>query len=209
MKDFDTFIWASDYEDFTGEGLLARCFVRNYFLDKNLKIKIISNNSIYYYNKNKIIILKKKKYKNNFFTKYVYSLFGLAYIWYYHLKRKKVCYLNYLPLWNFIIFFLLPKKTILGAITGSTYKKKIIDIDTFIRKFFFPFFYLISLKILYSKFNHIIFSTSNLKKIISKDKIKSCIFNFCFLFFEKRKIKKKNIRFTIIAYKMVKNVSRA
>ena len=60
MKDFDTFIWASDYEDFTGEGLLARCFVRNYFLDKNLKIKIISNNSIYYYNKNKIIILKKK-----------------------------------------------------------------------------------------------------------------------------------------------------
>lgn len=195
MKDFDIYIWASDYEDFTGEGLLARCFVKNYFLDKNLIIKIVTNNSIYYYYKNKNINLKRKKYKNNFLTKYAYPLLGIAYIWYYHIKSKKVCYLNYLPLWNFIIFFLLPKKTILGVITGSTYEKKITGINTFVRKFFFPFFYLISLKILYSKFKHIIFSTSNLKKIVSKDKIKSCIFNFCFLFFEKRKKKKKNIDF--------------
>jgi hypothetical protein len=195
MKDFDIFIWASDYEDFTGEGLLARCFVRNYFLDKNLKIKIISYNSIYYYYKNKIIVFKKKKYKNNFLTKYVYPLLGIAYIWYYKIKRKKVCYLNYLPLWNFIIFFLLPKKTILGTITGSIYKKEITNINTFIRKIFFPFFYFVSLKIIYSKFKFIIFSTGNLKKIVSKDKIKSCVFNFCFLFFEKRKKKKKNIDF--------------
>ena len=38
MKKFDVFVWASDFEDFTGEGLLARCFVKKYFA-KNIKLK--------------------------------------------------------------------------------------------------------------------------------------------------------------------------
>ena len=29
-------------------------------------------------------------------------------------------YLNYLPLWNFLIFILLPPKTLLGPITGGS-----------------------------------------------------------------------------------------
>ena len=57
MKNFDIFIWASDYEEFTGEGLLARCFVENYFFDSNLKIKILSNYGIYFF-KNRSVIGK-------------------------------------------------------------------------------------------------------------------------------------------------------
>ena len=195
MKNFDVFIWSSDYEEFTGEGILARCFVNNYFLDKNLKIKILSNNGSYFYNKNKESILKKKKYKNNIFTKYFYLFFGLILIWYYYLRGKKVCYLNYLPLWNFLIFFLIPKKTILGPITGSVYSQKIYSINTFIRKIFFSFFYKISLNIIFLRFKNIIFSTNNLQSIVKKDKIKFCLFNFCFLIFKERKVKKKDIDF--------------
>jgi len=195
MKNFDIFIWASDYEDFTGEGLLARCFVENYFLDKNLRIKIASNNGTYLYNKNKIFIIKKKKYKNNIFKKYFYLYFGILLIWYYHTRGKKVCYLNYLPLWNFLIFFLIPKKTILGPITGSIYSQKIYSINTLVRKVLFPFLYKISLNIIFFRFKNIIFSTNNLQSIVKKEKRKYCLFNFCFLFFKKRKIKKKTIDF--------------
>jgi len=195
MKNFDIFIWASDYEDFTGEGLLARCFVENYFLDSNLKIKIISNNGYYFYNKNKISISKRKKYKNNIITKYLYLFYGVVLIWYHHIRGKKVCYLNYLPLWNFLIFILIPKKTILGPITGSVYSQNIYSLSTFIRKIFFPIFHIISLNIIFLKFKNIIFSTDNLKSIVKEDKRKFCLFNFCFLFFNKRKVKKKEIDF--------------
>ena len=58
MKNFDIFIWSSDFEEFTGEGLLSRCFVDN-LLFKNNKIKIITNNSIIFFNKKNFI--KKKK----------------------------------------------------------------------------------------------------------------------------------------------------
>ena len=35
--------------------------------------------------------------------------------------------INFLPLWNFFCFSLLPKKTILGPITGTTLIKKILQ----------------------------------------------------------------------------------
>lgn len=53
MKSFDTFIWSSDYESFTGEGLLARCFVENYFKTQEI-IKISSNNKEYLFKKKNI-----------------------------------------------------------------------------------------------------------------------------------------------------------
>ena len=46
------------------------------------------------------------------------------------LKKKYysgICYVNFLPLWNFFLFMFLPKQTILGPITGSVYKKRIKD----------------------------------------------------------------------------------
>lgn len=194
MKNYNTFVWSSDYESFTGEGLLARCFVENYFKSGEA-IKIYSNNNKYFFLKKKYFLLKKKKYKNNFLTKYLYPLYGVFLIWHNHVKGKKTCYVNYLPLWNFLIFIFLPRSTILGPVTGSIYNDKIYNFSTLFRKIVFPLFYYISLKIVFFKFKRVLFSTDNLKKIIPKNKIKFCLFNFCLLFYSKRRFKYKSIDF--------------
>jgi len=199
MKKFDVFVWASDFEDFTGEGLLARCFVEKYFAKKNI-LKIQSNSSeLFIYNK-KIYKLKNKPYSNNFFKKYFYLLKGLFFIWYYHFKGKKTLYINYLPLWNFLLFILLPSETTLGPITGSVYKGRIHNVNSFIRKIIFPIFYFIAINVALRKYKNLIFSTENLKQFVPKKFIKKCLFNFCLLFYKKRKLKKKDIDF-IFYYK--------
>ena len=194
MKEYNTFVWSSDYESFTGEGLLARCFVENYFKSREI-IKIHSNNNKYFFLKKKYFLLKKKNYKNNYLAKYLYPFYGVLLIWYNHIKGKKTCYVNYLPLWNFLIFIFLPRSTILGPITGSIYTDKIYNLSTFFRKVVFPLFYFLSLKIAFFKYKQVIFSTDNLKKIIPKNKIKFCLFNFCLLFYSKRRFKYKSIDF--------------
>jgi hypothetical protein len=188
----EIFLWSSDLEDFTGEGLLARCFIENIFKNKN-NLKIVSNNSIYLFNKNKFSVISKKKYKNNFFYKYINCFKGIILIWYYHLKGVKTCYVNYLPLWNILIFLLLPSKTILGPITGNVYYNKVNSFNSFLRKKIFPILYILSLKLIFNKYKFYIFSTENLKKYIPSDFYNLCLFNFCLLFYKKRKIRKKNI----------------
>jgi len=195
MKDFEVFIWASDYENFTGEGLLARLFVKNYFYSSKKKIEIYTNNNRYNFNNKKSYLIKKKLYKNSFFQKYVCPFYGIFLIWYFYLQGKKVCYVNYLPLWAFWIFLLLPKKTILGPVTGGVYKKKTYTINNLVRRFVIPFFYFLTLKFIFLKYKKVIFSTDNLKNFIPKSKIKYCLFNFCLLFYKKRKNKKKTIDF--------------
>jgi hypothetical protein len=195
MKDFEVFIWASDFEDFTGEGLLARLFVKNYFNLSNKKIKIYSNNNSYNFYEKKLKLVEKKLYENKFIQKYIYPFYGIFLIWYFYLQGKKVCYVNYLPLWAFWIFLLLPKKTILGPITGGVYKKNIYSFNNLIRRYVIISFYFLTLKFIFFKYKKIIFSTENLKNFIPKSKIKFCFFNFCLLFYKKRKNKKKNIDF--------------
>ena len=116
MNKVDLFIWANDYSSNTGEGRLARNFIS--FLKKEyprnlIKIKtpqkqfLIANSKI------------KQNYtikKNNFFNKYFTFILGIFYLW--SKRKNRIVYINYLPLWNFLIFLLLPKKTILGPITG-------------------------------------------------------------------------------------------
>ena len=63
MKNFDIFVWSSDYEDFRGEGVLARKFVSTFFFNSNLILKILSNNGSYFLFKKKYLSVKKKKYK--------------------------------------------------------------------------------------------------------------------------------------------------
>ena len=116
------YIWASDYSNFTGEGNLGRLFV-NLRLKKKYKIilcKLETANSMVY----KILGYK-----------YILPIRGVLYCWKYFLRGKNICYLNYLPLWNFLIFLFLPPKTILGPITGGSHFKKEININYFIRKF--------------------------------------------------------------------------
>ena len=108
------YVWACDFSKSRGEGLLGRNFIYNcsQHTSKNFYI----NGLAYSYSKKQNI-----KIKTNLIHNYLYPFLGVIKIWYQHLSKKKTIYLNYLPLWNFLIFLLLPKKTLLGPITGGAY----------------------------------------------------------------------------------------
>jgi len=116
------YIWCCDYSPLRGEGILALNFAK--LLEKNYKEIIHINN----YNPKSLFL------NHSFFYNYLSPFIGIFKIWMYHFQKEKTAYVNFLPLWNFFIFFLLPKKTILGPITGSLYKNDVYDFFTFIRK---------------------------------------------------------------------------
>ena len=102
----------------TRRGKLARFFIQNLRLDQKNQLKFNQ---------------KKLKYK------YISTIQNYILLEKY-LNNERVCYLNYLPLWNFLIFIFLPPKTILGPITkGSNYSKN-IKMNYIIRAFLFPIF---------------------------------------------------------------------
>lgn len=198
MENKTLLIWASDLSRNTGEGILSRTFlneiqkVRKY---KNIKIKTLEND-IYLKTINVNKIKFKDANKKTIYHKYFGPIYGAIYL--FLLSHKyKVMYLNYLPLWNFIIFLILPKKTILGPITGGLYNGPINNLNLFTRKYFFPILYRVSKFIINKKFKKIIFSTNILKKYIKKNN--SYLFNFIEILFEKKlNIKKK--KYDIIFY---------
>ena len=164
-------IWACDFSESTGEGRLGRLFIRHNNYKELYKLK-----------------LNKKKNR----TKYMSTFSGILFCWEKYLKKEKVCYLNYLPLWNFILFILLPPKTILGPITGGAIYTKDNIMNYFIRDKIFPLFYKISEYFLSLRSVEIIFSTNLLKKYLSNEIIKKAKFNFVLnnILFKKINIKK-------------------
>ena len=137
--------WACDYSSLSGEGNLARLFVKKTI---KAKVKIYTPNN-------------KLKYK------YISPFVGILYCWFFFFLGKKNYYLNYLPFWNFLLFALLPPTTILGPITGGAeYDKKKKNI---IRRFLFPIFYKISEIFLIIRNNKNYFSTDLLKKNLWKN----------------------------------------
>ena len=206
MKNKIIYAWSSDFEEFTGEGILARNFVNKIlgtYLGK-IKIKIKTNNSEYIFFKNKIKKIKRSKYNNNFTNKYLKLFFGILYLRKYNSKGYKTLYINYLPLWNFLIFFLLPKSTFLGPITGGKYIIKKYNFNSLVRRFIFPFFYKISSTILKKKIQ-ICFSTKMLKNFLPNKIIKKSIFEVNLICFEPKK-KKKDIDF-LFYYRIHSNKS--
>jgi hypothetical protein len=183
------YCWACDLSKNTGEGNLA-----NLFIKKDIKYNF------------KIFTTKDIKIKNNFFIKiidyrYISPFIGVIFCWFFFLKKKKIVYINYLPLWNFIIFMLLPPKTLLGPITGgANYNKK----QFFIRRFIFPIFYKISEIFLNFRKTEIYFSTDLLKKYLFNFTIKKSKFNYIFNYYSPNIKSKKNIDF-LIYYKKHKN----
>jgi len=197
LKKFDTAIWVSDFSLSTGEGILANKFINILYRNNKFKNALIKSfESEFAYSKKNII--KSVPIKNNFIHKYIAPFYGVYFLLK-HASRKKIIYVNYLPLWNFFIFLLLPKKTILGPITGGSYDGPTSNINLFIRKYIFPIFYRISLRIIYKKYNNFFFSTELCKKYVDKKFYKKTLFNFVFIFF-KRTYKKKKIKFDIIFY---------
>jgi hypothetical protein len=65
MKNINIYAWASDFSDYTGEGLLARHFLLNQVCSKykNYKIKIFSTAGVYFVKKKNFFQIKKKKIK--------------------------------------------------------------------------------------------------------------------------------------------------
>lgn len=177
LKSNKIFFWACDDNSSSGEGRLARLFIKEY--KKKIKCSFIN----------------LSKPKNKFLKhKYIIPLVGVFYAWLYFVKGKKFIFLNYLPYWNFVTFLILPPKCEIGPITGGAQFSKKSN-DYYIRKFIFPIFYLFSNLILKFRFKNITFSTELLKKFITKDIIKKSKFNFIFKEINRKKKNKKTIKF--------------
>ena len=150
------YFWSNDFQENSGEGILARNFLK--LLQKK-------------YTNYRYINLNKFKKRNNFFYNYILPFWGIVKIWNYYLKNKKVCYINYLPVWNFLIFLLLPQKTILGPITGTTTKKNII----------YNIFKAIGIYVLKKRKTNLLFSHNQFKTHFIEKKL--IFFNFLFFNF--------------------------
>ncbi len=190
------YAWACDFSKSRGEGLLARKFINDCTIQKYKKI---------YINGKEYSKLKKKNiiFKTNFLRNYFYPFWGLLNIWLSHLSKKKTIYLNYLPLWNFLLFLFLPKETILGPITGGANYSKSKSFQYYVRKYLFPILYEISLKIIQKKFNQVIFSTDLLKPYIKKEN--NFIFNYCLNIYDKKNLNKNKKYDLIFYYRLNKN----
>jgi hypothetical protein len=184
---------ANDFADFRGEGILARSFIEYYY--KNDFICIFTPYGEYTFNKKKFKknFSEKKIINHSFYYKYITPLWCIILIWYFHIRGFKTIYLNFLPLWNFFLFFLLPKKTILGPITGSLKLPKDFGLNYYIRKNIFPFFYKISFFFLKKK-NAIIFARDFFYDLLPSSIKKKSIFNFqVFSYFTINKLEHFNI----------------
>ena len=175
----------------SGEGMLALKFIKD--LKKNFKkYKFISINNV-----------KIENY-NSFYSKYLKPIFCIFLLWKYHLQGHRVAYINYLPIWNFIIFALIPSFTILGPITGTCYNRN-FNFKTKLKFFFLEkIFYKITIFFLSYKWNKLLFSTNMLYFIIPKKIHYKCKFNYVlsdFNLIKKRKKKRKKGAKFLIYYR--------
>lgn len=114
--------WACDFSSDTGEGKLARDFVDRLSQLQKVNFLIYSPASFSVKIYNQKIVDKKIRKKSNsaFLHRFIFPISGILFlIFNFYLKRKKIAYINYCPLWNILIFSLLPKNCILGPVTGS------------------------------------------------------------------------------------------
>lgn len=195
-------MWACDFSNFRGEGILAREFLLRLSKLKKKNFYVKSNSGIFYVEKGKIKQIKKRKFEVSFISNYISPFYGILFLWYNYFAKKKILYLNYLPLWNTLIFLLAPPSTIFGPITGGSLitEKKIFKV--FIRKYFFNILYLISILFINIRGKSIIFSTDLLMKykkfLLVRNK-----FLFCLCLYKKMKPRKKNI--DLLIYNRVHN----
>ncbi len=193
---FDLYCWACDFSSQRGEGILARHYIKKLSKFKKKKIFVKSSEGVFYINNGIIKKLKNKKYNKtnlnlNFHENYIYPLLGVMFLWYNYLKGRGICYLNFLPLWNSLLFIFLPPKTHLGPVTGFIFKKKVNNINSFFRKYFSYLLFKINIKILFLRQNKIYFSTDLLKSLVKNKNKKQSFFNYLLNLIEIKKIKKK------------------
>ena len=168
------YYWANDSSKNSGEGILAKIFLKN-LLKSNKTFKLINLNTV-------------DKSKNNLAGNYLMPYYGVLKIWIYYLQNKKVCYINYLPLWNFLIFLSLPPNIILGPITGTIINRKF--------NFFLNFFNKISIFIISFRFKKILLASNFFLKHFKNKKV---FYNFILSDFKKSKSVNKK-KFDLVIY---------
>ena len=149
-KDNKIYFWACDYCDISGEGILAKLFIKEHLKKKptSVFVNVAKNNKF----QKRDNFIKNRSRFNGIYHKYFFPYLGLLNLWIYFFNSKKISYINYLPLWNCLIFFLLPPKTIIGPITGTIQRKKFYWLISLLEK--------ISLIIIKIRFEEIIFSNN-------------------------------------------------
>jgi hypothetical protein len=200
LKKNNFYIWCCDFYRNTGEGRLANLYL--YYLKKtnpNASIEVENFNTKFLYSK-KYKYFESKQNNFNFYFKYITPIFGIIKLWINFFSGKKIFYLNYLPLWNSLIFIFSPPGTIFGPITGGLFLGKVKNLSNFLRKFLLPFFFRVSQKFIELRNINIIFATCLLKSIISKRIKKKSIFDFQTFYLLNKKINKNNLKKIIIFY---------
>ena len=191
---YDYFVWANDLRINSGEGILGNHFLNKIIKQNKGKVFYVKTPFEEYYiiNNKKKIVLKKKNI-HNFTFKYILNIFNIYGIWLNYFNNKKIVFVNFLPLWNFFLFILLPSKTILGPITGSIKNNSKNFFQKSFRNLLFPLFFKISSFIIYHKFKKAIFSTDLLKSVINKKYLNKFVFNFVIDIYQKKLFNKKRI----------------
>lgn len=181
------YFWVCDFSENSGEGKLAKLFIKDISRKYNcIKIK-----------KNNINILKRV-----IDYKYISPFYGITMCWLNYFKNRRVAYINYLPLWNFLIFLLLPPKTIIGPITGGANYKNNFNL---VRSVIFPMLYKLSELFINIREYNLVFSTDLLKKYLFKFTINKSKFNFVIERFKKKNKKKRKFYDLIIYFRNHKN----
>jgi hypothetical protein len=174
------YVFACDLESNRGEGLLGLNFIK--LVSKfhpNITFECVSPKAKFFLKNNNF---KKVERKNNinvnfkYLSQYIFPFIGIILLWINFFKKKKLIYLNFLPLWNFFIFLLAPPGTKFGPITGSEFKENVNGLSDFIRKYIFPLLYTISLKFIYCRKDQALYSSDLLKNFLFKKKIKDSLF---------------------------------
>jgi len=179
------YIWCCDKNKNTGEGILANKFIEDIkFYNKNIKLIVKSPN---------------KKKSNSIIKRFIHPFKGVIYLWnvFIFKKNKKICYLNYLPLWNFFLIILLPPKTILGPITGGSLYSKKPFFNFFLRKYILNFFIIISKIFIKLRTKKLLFSTDLLRMEMGDNK--NYFFNYVLKDLKIIKNKKKKV-YDVIFY---------
>tara|TARA_Y100000590_G_scaffold422652_1_gene527628 strand:+ start:4287 stop:6230 length:1944 start_codon:yes stop_codon:yes gene_type:complete len=174
--------WASEINTNQGEGKLGHNFIKYLTLTTQSHVHVRSLDNSMSISSGKLEKSKKKLYaiktNLNFFEKYIGPYVGVIYLWIAFILRKKTIYANFLPLWNFPLFFLLPPKTILGPITGTTKIETNNLVEKTIRKYLMPICFKISIMILNLRKQKTLFATENLKDVVETKLKNSIFFNF-------------------------------
>lgn len=177
------YCWNCDDATNRGEGQLLYKYISENLRNFNLiKIINIKNSRILKHDfKINEVNNFSTSLKLSFIESYISPFIGVIYLWYKYISGKKVCYVNFLPLWNIVLFLLLPPGTKLGPITGSVYKGKVNSVQCFLRKYTLPILYIVSGKfILNFRKGNFIFSTSLLIDYLSPEVRTRSSFDYIF-----------------------------